>query len=258
MESKIKLFSLNVEGGRHLHRWIPVAKRLNADAICLQEVMLEHLPMLERELQAKAYFSTQCSVFNSAATHFRGSGELGTAILTRHPVERCQKLLYTEQHWPRAFSAASEMKGYVPTSRHLLLASIRIGETPFNVGCVHFTWSDNGTNTIEQRNDLERLLEKASPFKDLILTGDFNIPRSTPLFNKLTQRYQHWIPERYTSSLDSSLFRVAGVSLVVDHLFSSSSINFHSVRYLEGVSDHKAIVASGYKLRGSELMSVAA
>jgi endonuclease/exonuclease/phosphatase family metal-dependent hydrolase len=87
------------------------------------------------------------------------------------------------------------------------------------------------------------LLRIADRYPQLILCGDFNIPRGTPLYRRLVKRFQSWVPENYASSLDPELFREPQIQRMVDHLLTTRGYVCRDVALRSGLSDHQAIVA---------------
>lgn len=232
------LFSLNIEGSRHLDKWLPFVRSISPDVVCLQEVLRKDLPKIRQELSADCEFVAQQRLTGCLADHLGGPGELGIALLSPHGLSKIEVDYYRKRS-ERIIPSTNVEDAH----RAFLSAEIATRNGPIRVGTVHFTWSNQGVNSVEQAQDLNELLQITARHPDLIFAGDFNIPRATSLFSRITESYCSWIPEHYDSSLDENLFRRKNVRLVVDHLFSTSSLKAFNVRYCDGLSDHKAIMA---------------
>mgnify|MGYP003518349091 FL=1 len=83
---------------------------------------------------------------------------------------------------------------------------------------------------------------------EFIITGDFNAPRGRETFAIFAEKFKDNIPLSYESSLDTKFHRSPEIRSgerknMVDCLFSTPSYFITDVKLIEGVSDHKAIVA---------------
>lgn len=232
------LFSLNVEGSRHLDKWLPFVRSLSPDVLCLQEVLRKDLPRIRRELSVDCEFVAQQRLTGDLADHLGSPGELGIALLSPHRLAKIEVNYYRKRSERLIPSTSAE-----DAHRALLSAEIATRSGPIRVGNIHFTWSKQGINTLEQAQDLDELLQFTARYPNFVFAGDFNIPRGTPLFSRIAEAYCSWIPEHYDSSLDENLFRGKDIRLVVDHLFSTPSVEATNVSYCNGLSDHKAILA---------------
>lgn len=233
----MKLISLNIQGKKHLHRWIPALRNLTPDVVCLQEIFLEDVGFAETELGMRGWFAGQAIVPEKNAHYVGGTGEWGNALFSREPLSRL------EVHYYRGTYPVVWEDEPTDCARAVIMAEIVFKGAVFNLGMLHFTWSRNGQNTEAQKGDLERLFTVCKKYPELILVGDFNIPRGTLLFTELTARFKSWVPESYVSSLDPVLFRYPDIRVVVDHLFTTDHYDVRDVRLLSGLSDHCAISA---------------
>jgi endonuclease/exonuclease/phosphatase family metal-dependent hydrolase len=140
------------------------------------------------------------------------------------------------------------------TIRHVLLSMKTVYDgVPFPIATTHFTWTPNGLSDENQKIDAEALFALLSDIPDVLLCGDFNIPRGhNELYEKFTALYEDAIPKSYASSLDLSLHKsgrdpIQGPNLakyMVDYLFLSKGYGAENVRLEPGVSDHMGIVAT--------------
>jgi endonuclease/exonuclease/phosphatase family metal-dependent hydrolase len=231
----MKLVCLNIEGGKHLHRWLPRVRSLAPDIVCLQEVFSSDMPKIANLLQMRITYLPQDYVPRSSFDRMRGCGAIGIAILHKLPASGIASYYY----------GASEDITAAPQSRRaLLVVTFESNGLKTHIANLHFTWSHGGKNTREQRRDMKQLLEYSARYQDLILCGDFNIPRGTALFSELQSSFTSWVPAHYRSSLDPFLFRNPSIELVVDHLLTRGTYGCTDVRLLTGCSDHRAIVAN--------------
>jgi endonuclease/exonuclease/phosphatase family metal-dependent hydrolase len=116
--------------------------------------------------------------------------------------------------------------------------------TGFQFGCTHFTWTPDGNPNEAQRHDLAVLLDVLKKYPELVLCGDFNIPRaSNELYRLLAERYTDHVPPEIHNSLDPQYHRKPSLVHMVDYIWSTPHYCVEGVRVVCGVSDHCAIVA---------------
>ncbi len=245
--STLKLVSLNIEGRCHLvDRVLPFLIRRQPDVICLQEVFVTDLVMLERELGMTGFFSPM-AIIDRVNSHFfgGGEGEFGVAILHHSPVKNSGSTVYA---WYRP-----DQKNVLPhyrstdynsVNRVLAWVDLELDGLIWRIATTHFTRSQAGRVTVQQRRHLSVLMAELGKLEDIILCGDFNAPRGRAIFSTLASRYHDTIPTRYTTSIDPHLHEAAPLELMVDGLFLRPAYQEKTVSLVSGVSDHQAIVAT--------------
>lgn len=212
-------------------------KDLHPDVLCLQEVCSCDMAQIEEELGMRGIFAPQ--IIWEGGTQY----EIGIALFSRREIKHFEIQYYVNSPKVKSYTDPND------ASRAIILADIQVGQSTIKVGTLHFTWSANGQNTDEQERDLNELLRIVSKYDNLLLCGDFNIPRGTRLYETLERTFKSWVPKSYRSSLDPELFRNREVELVVDHLLSTPSYECVNVELLTGLSDHRAIRANKVQLR---------
>jgi endonuclease/exonuclease/phosphatase family metal-dependent hydrolase len=243
----MKLISLNVEGDKHWDRIGPFLDKEQADTICFQEIFEEDAVACAARLGMEY-------IFRPMVTDIRHDGavaKFGVAILSRLPMSDIRSEDY--------FSPSSELRSHDRTARRenirqsVISASVQSSEGPIVVATTHFTWTSNGLSDIDQETDAESLLKILSRLPEVILCGDFNMPRGlNQLYERFTARYADAIPASYVSSLDLDIHRkghdlVEGQHLaryMVDYFFVSKGYSASDVHLESGVSDHKAVVGN--------------
>lgn len=108
--------------------------------------------------------------------------------------------------------------------------------------------------TKRQKVNVLELLELVKN-EELVLAGDFNIPRGNKVYKQVTKLFKDNIPAEVESTIDPDLHyrntKQAGtLKLVVDYVFSTPKYLVSDVKVTPGVSDHCAIVCVVNKLRG--------
>ena len=102
------------------------------------------------------------------------------------------------------------------------------------------------SETEAQHKHLDNLLSHLEG-KELVLCGDFNIPRRNGAYGKLAARYKDNIPSNVKTTIDYELHRVKSegkpkFEVVVDYLWSTPKYEISGVRIVSGVSDHCGLV----------------
>ncbi len=253
----MKLISLNIEGNRHLALVQAFLKKENADVVCLQELFLSDGHLLAETLGMHFAFAPMYLELHDRSNS-ESSQEFGIGIFSRESIEN----IHIANYW----SPSSELKQFDRTSFKtkretergvLFSADTRIEHTLFPIAVTHFTWTPNGAPDVYQEKDADALLALLSKMPEVILCGDFNIPRDyNSLYNKFAAEYTDAIPRTYTSSLDLNLHRAAGdpvqreslARFMVDYIFLSKKYRAENVHLESGVSDHKAVIANIFPL----------
>lgn len=237
IEKYHKLISLNTEAGKHFGIQKSFLKAEKADVICLQEIFKSDFLLLKKHLSMYGLFTPTWirTVKNKKTTK-----PMGIALLSKFPIKRSSVLKYGED----------EILDKIPGERlleqryrHLLITRIMIDGLEYIIGTLHFTWSPNGKPTPIQKEHASHLFYVLDKLPEFILCGDFNSPRGSEIFDKLSQKYTDNIPIKYKTSIDKKLHRAGDLKLMVDGLFSKNSYKIKNVRLVTGVSDHYAIKA---------------
>lgn len=240
----MKLIQLNIERDLHLDRVKAFLTREQADVVCLEEVLEPSAHALAAELGYHVHYVPQKRI----SGYEEGTDGLaeGVALFTREP-----HMLLGEHYYVRSRETiqmrVKERDGTDENEDEIakvaLVADVRTGAECVRVAMTHFTWSANGGVSVYQRRDLRELLTITAPYGELVLCGDFNIPRGTELYHVLAQQYRDNVPPEYTTSLDQDLHRKKGLQFMVDYIWSTPAYAVTDVRMVCGVSDHCALVA---------------
>lgn len=235
----ISLLSLNVEARKHLDRWIPFVKNVSPDIVLLQEITVSDIPKVEDALGHRCWF-TPMEVIESPSPLLAGgsSTTAGIAIVSKYAlIENSSHYYYKDSSEPSA-----DPKDPSKSPRALQVARFIAGGRKFAIGTTHFTWSAEGENSPLQWATFRDLLSTTNRYNDILISGDFNVPATTPLFESFKQHFKSWIPDSCTSTLDPELFRKPWIELRIDHLLSTSHYQCSNVQLITGLSDHKGIL----------------
>ena len=239
----LKLISLNIEGKRHLDKVVPFLTEQKADVVCLQEVFEEDLPKLKDQFYSNHLFLPTWHTnqhFNLEIKEGYSPGEklFGIAILSPLPLT---ELLAS--HLDPKLPEIPKNSGPGTWNPGLIVA--KAGD--LTIATTHFTWTRFGQADERQQQHLQILLNLLDPYPELILTGDFNAPRGEEIHATLASRFVDHTPDVDTT-LDPKLHYAnrnepGKLKLVVDHLFTTSTITVEEITVKNGVSDHCAVIA---------------
>ena len=235
----LTLANINIERSKHLPGVISFLARLEADVVCLQELVADDLPELVLSLGYAHH------VYVPMALH-AGDGvarPYGVGILSRNPILHSQSIPYAGFGSGKDLVDLSSADTKVRTSRYVaVLATVALGDARFTIGNTHFPWTPDGSASDHQRKACTRLIELFGN-RSVVLCGDFNAPRGGEIFSRLASHWRDNVPESYTSSIDPKLHRARPLTLMVDGVFSTGDYRVSNVVMHEGISDHRAISA---------------
>jgi endonuclease/exonuclease/phosphatase family metal-dependent hydrolase len=245
--SSLKLACLNIEKFAHVDQIIPALRDGNFDVICLQEVPEDLLSILASRLSASMVFFEPMARIpktlkneNSAKQSGNDKFISGLALIVRRGrVSSNQSLCYrrNSQGIP-VYKEKSCRSNYFVQS-----VVVKKDGREYRIGHTHFTWSANGIPTPEQGRDIQEMLRLCRKFPDLVLCGDFNMPRGGMLWSLMSDVYKDNIPPEELSTLDEVLHRAEPLQLVVDGLFTTPHYEVSRIELFGGISDHKLISA---------------
>jgi len=117
----------------------------------------------------------------------------------------------------------------------------------YQIYATHFTWTPQMSETEKQHDHLDRLLTRLGG-RELVLCGDFNIPRGNGAYQKLATKYKDNVPAEIVTTIDYELHRAkregrSKFEVVVDYIWSTPGYEVSDVRIVSGISDHCALVA---------------
>ena len=234
----LKLLSLNIEYDRHLDEVTQTIAAHLPDIVCLQEVFEKDCVKLAAAggYQVKFAISTLMPEGGEGNTSPRS---WGLAVLTRVPVHNQTVAYYADDPRIRIYKERNDPR------RVLLMTELQHEGRSYKIGTIHFTWSMAGEATDEQRADFVRLKQVLMPYPDYVLCGDFNSPRGGEMFAKFTDELglvDH-LPPHVTTTIDPKHHYAGALELVVDTIFSTPDYRATDIQVLEGISDHKGILA---------------
>lgn len=253
----MKLISLNIEGSKHLDRVLPFLASTPTDVLCLQEIFERDAVTLSEHLEMGYTFSPML-----LAQYKREEGEawepFGIALFSNLPLSNVQAQEYWSPQPELQQFDRTDIHTKRKTERHILLsAEIQVDEQAYTIANTHFTWTPNGLSNEYQETDVKSLLALLEKIQEIVLCGDFNMPRNyNTLYKTFIERYRDAIPESYTSSIDLTLHRAGNdptqasnlARFMVDYIFLSPHYSASTVRLEKGVSDHMAVVADIQKI----------
>lgn len=235
---KKKIVSVNIEGSKHLDLLIPFLVREDADIVCLMEVNPADLGKIVGDNYPFSVYAPNVKLDHEGNT-------LGVAILSKQAITPDQPF-YCDEYTKDTLNMFG--KG---THAPVVLFAETMG---VKIGSVHFTWTEQGGVDNTQRRHVGKLLKYLSTKPELVLCGDFNIPRPNEMYQQIAEQFQDNIPNEIDNSIDPKLHRVNKVEegklkFMVDYVWtclpagrSLPKYKVSNVRMVEGVSDHLGVV----------------
>lgn len=239
----MKIISVNVERNKHLEKVIPFLEGERADVVCLQEVMESAIPLFAQALRCHATFAPMVTLqgWESDAENC----VQGVALLSKIP-HSPQGIHYYEGTPNNGYvlkkgTPHEELHAIIP--RVLLVCACKdsLG-LEYTIATTHFTYTPDGEPDQWQEESLKNLLHFLTPYQNVTLTGDFNIPRPNRLYREVSTNFVDNIPSDIISTIDPELHRKKGLLRAVDYFWTRGSHKATEVIVKQGVSDHCALV----------------
>lgn len=241
----LSLISLNIERSKHLDRILPFLREQEPDVFCVQELSESDYALFQEMFR----YAVPLVPFNTYTEEGQHIAQ-GICIFSNVPLMNTQVHYYVGDPWSLSEVVPGQLETYSKGNRAVLFVTVEKDGVSYRIATTHFTWSEKGQATDIQRGHLHSLMNALETEKEVILCGDFNMPRGGELFAILSDRYKDNIPPEYMTSIDVSLHRnrledpEELSQKMVDGLFTTPGYLAHNVRLVPGVSDHMAIVAT--------------
>lgn len=230
----MKVVSLNIERHKHFDLVKNFLAKENPEIICLMEVCQSDVAILAGEDYPYRIYAP-----NAVMPESEGKGTTGVAILSKEMMDDYE-VFYCGEDPDSLLEPVGAGYTHLPV---LILANL--GD--LQIGAIHFTWTPDGSIDDQQRRNMEILLDYLSTKDELVICGDFNIPRGNEMYKKLLTNYRDNVPAEIDTTLDPNLhranFEISGkLKYVVDYIWSTPKYTVSEVRVEQGVSDHCGIV----------------
>lgn len=238
----IKLVSLNIEGQKHIDKVREFLEREKPDIVCLMEVFEDTLDTVTKGFEysefAPGYLADQDEELVIA-----GERVWGEVMMSHYPLQHVEKVYLGDHN--KSNLPKKENDNHTPV---LIVADIEHANTTYRVATVHGTWTKGGLVTERQIKEMSKLIQTLKG-QELVICGDFNVPRGNEVYELLSKVWTDNIPSTITTTIDPHLHyankeQVGRLSLVVDYIFSTPSYRVSEVRVESGISDHCGLVAT--------------
>lgn len=226
----IKIFNLNIETDKHLHRFVPFLEKGSIDILCLQEVCEKDLDYIKQSLGFKH------SVFQQMSVSLGGSRKVGVAIFTKFDFENVETVFLGKENFD-----ITNVSRPIEISFYLLKIQVTILGKKYIFATTHFPVTKEGGETEFQNKVCDNFLKDISKHENLVVTGDFNAPRGRIVFDKISEHLKDNVPSYVSTTIDQNLHRKKGIQFVVDGFFSKN-VSVENVILQDGLSDHISIL----------------
>ncbi|MFZ2200069.1 MAG: endonuclease/exonuclease/phosphatase family protein [Microgenomates group bacterium] len=238
----IKLVSVNIEGQKHLDKIREFLAREKADVVCMMEVFEDTLDGLSCDYpyveSAWGYLADQ-----DREKVIEGRRRWGEVIMSKYPLHNVNKTYlgpYDKNHL-----AIHGQDTHAPV---LIVADVISPNGTYKIATVHGTWTKGGLVNERQRSEMGKIIQILSG-QEVVLCGDFNIPRGNELYKIFAENFKDNIPNEVQTTLDPVLHygnreEVGRLKFVVDYAWSTKRYKVLEVQIVSGVSDHCALVCT--------------
>ncbi len=265
MSKSFTVLHLNIERDRHIKSTHDLIISRTPDVVCLEEAMENNVKDLASEFDYHYVYSPLVSVYRGETF----VDQEGSAILSKFPIIEKNIFPYGKHtpgeppHYdPYVLLSAynrrtSERYGY---HYAVLLAKVQLesGEM-INITTTHFPVVDHQTpehedhvlDKIERVDEIDLFRTYFDQFiniiknlkSPLVFTADMNNQRGEFIYDTLAHTLDDLTPKNIDSTIDPLIHRRKDLKLVVDTIMISSDLQSNEAEIIEGISDHKALLA---------------
>lgn len=227
----IRLLNLNIEGHRHLERIIQFLTNNHFDLIMLQEVFEDDITKISSAVQIEPIFKPAL---------LKDNVPWGNVCFSKVPHQK-----YLDAYYVGSETQVKEYDHNHPENqcKSIVGTSFLYNDKQHTILSTHFTWSPQGQPTDKQRIELQKLFDSLNNYSSFVMSGDFNTPRGTEIFDTMATKYKDNIPQHITTTIDGNFHKAGHLPYVVDGLFSTQDYLISNVKVIDGLSDHCAITA---------------
>jgi endonuclease/exonuclease/phosphatase (EEP) superfamily protein YafD len=256
----MKILHLNIERDKHLDKLVRLIERETPDVICLEEAI--DIDIEKIAARFKYYF------VHAPLVELHTGGFEGSVIMSKFIILDIRRQHYGDNKTvaPRInINKAGINHGNRPKDGLMYLftlLSIKIKDDTgqvWNVATTHCPAVEHTTpglidHTFDEMKDvqkvvqdglyLERLTEMVRHLPTpLIFTADLNASRGEYAYNVLAHELVDIVPRKIDSTIDPKQHQPIDFKSVIDTIMVSNEIELKRIQVLEGVSNHKALLA---------------
>ena len=259
------LLHLNVERNKHLDVVRNLLEERRPDVVCLAEAMYKDMKIFASNLNYNLAYAPRVVLGDGVEADQEGS-----AILSKFPILNIKKNRYDDSALgnPPVYKDGDPGAGITtrPKDRfqdHYNFLNVLIkleDKKTITISTTHFPvtdhtapgYQDHALSDFQNVYDVERskiLLDKLITFINsvngpLVFTSDLNNPRGEYFYDSLAHELVDRVPTSLKSSIDPKLHRIKLLELMVDTIMTTPDVMVENFEVIEGVSDHKAFLAT--------------
>jgi endonuclease/exonuclease/phosphatase family metal-dependent hydrolase len=248
----LSLLTLNIERNNHWNKVLPLLQAELPDVLCIQELFEKDMHIIE-SLGYQGEFAFVATKFYDYSDPSSGTPQ-GIGIFSKLPINNfTDHALYTAPYPSEVQTDDDHIDGKrATTDLRILSAQVEKDGEAFTIATTHFTWTPRGDSSHYQVEDMTNLIAYVKTFPELILCGDFNIPRGiNEQYDRLAECLIDTIPKTFTTSMDISIHRKGHIPEraaelsrnMVDYIFTTPHYIVENIQVRSGVSDHFGFLA---------------
>lgn len=244
----MKVVQVNGWTGRLLYPLLHFIQQEDPDIVCMQEVLSSGAsnPLFDLFSMHQLFEQEFAYSFFSPTFSFDAFGaeiELGNAIFSKHPITN-EQTVFTNGEYQKG-QQNTEFKRNI---RNIQTCTITVNGSAITVANHHGFHDLDPLGTEQSIQCMQTVIDHLNTLQQpLILCGDLNVaPHSKPIqLLEASLPLRNLVKEANAASTLSSAFRVPGIKVVADYIFTSSEITNAQVSVPDvTVSDHKPVMAT--------------
>jgi endonuclease/exonuclease/phosphatase family metal-dependent hydrolase len=236
----IRVLQWNIYWKQELAPIVDFMKSLDADVICLQEVMKGYPAQYSGD---SAVYIMDSLGSNAAYTYVPNSSmPQGNGIFSKYPIKCHRQSWISQTDESRAHTFDNEYRSYDEATIVLPVAEITVGTT-------HMSYTHGFIDTPQKRVETDILMGHIkSHSKGFLLCGDFNAPEESYTIEQLKNRFVSAGPNNSqktwtTKPFDYNGFVESNLNWRLDHVFVTPDVRVVSSKIIEtDLSDHLPIL----------------
>jgi len=258
----MKIVSFNI--GLKIDNSLKVAKflkELDADVVCLQEVIRHFSPKVFPKYKSKSIIDSYLSkiypycffgpqwiskaVFQNGKLHrnYGGFIEQGNYILSKYPIISAQN-----KHYFKNYSLEIDHTNFekIDHPRSVVIATLNIRGKKLIVLTLHGTFSGEKKDTKRSLKQAEFLINTAKEYKNLpiILSGDFNVTPDTKTTRLLSNNFKNIMEDfEIKTTLPHPNKNIKKKNQTIDYFFVNKYVKSENLEvYKTNISDHLPVI----------------
>ncbi len=240
----LKILQWNIYWQQPLEPVIEFLKSVDADVLCLQEVMNNYSTQHKGDSAQRIADKLGFDYFGSYINKSDEGYEQGNMIFTRH------KILYKNEALINEYDQSQE-KTFDNENRSYVEVTLLVNGKKITIGTTHMSYTHRFEESYAKDREADKLLKAIEQHtKAFILCGDFNAEPGSRTITRLSKAYRDIGPHHDLKTWTTKPFLYQGfdakdLNWRLDHIFATDDIKVTSSEVLRtDLSDHLPILTT--------------